>query len=983
MSEKELIEVEDTAMEVLTQHLGWKEMSMVDVEPMRSSPKEAVLTPMLVAAVRRINPWITTENAARAAQEITRIRAASVIEANEKIHGMLERGVTVTQDKGDSLGVKSHDVFLIDFEHPENNEYVVVRQYRMKHFVDNEPDLTLFINGIPLVVIECKSPDLKDAMEKGIKQVMRYQEADSVDKNYGCPQLFNTVQVVASTHKDKLKYATNFTQMAEWSEWKEPFPLTLEDLQKKLNRPPHAQDIFLFGVCSKDNLLDLIRTFIVFERESGRVKKKIAKYQQFRAVEKIMGRVRRGESKGGIVWHWQGSGKSLTMLWTAVKLRQRKDLENPTIVIITDRTDLDEQIHGTFTRCGFPNPVKAKTSRHLRELLSEPVGQTIMTTVQKFQDAADQYPVLTENNNVFVLVDEAHRSQYRSLAANMRKAIKNGCFIGFTGTPLFKKDRDTFDKFGMYIDRYDHNQSVNDEVTVPILYESRMPELSVAGKSLDALFDRIFKDYTPEDRERIKQKYATQESIAMASQRIKEICMDILNHYEGQIAPNGFKAQIVTASRDAAVKYAKTFKELEFFDFRVLITAEHNESTFRDYQLSKTEEQEVIRQFKEEKSPKFLIVCDKLLTGFDAPVEQVMYLDSPLREHTLLQAMGRVNRKYANKEYGLVIDYWGVSEDLQEALHMYSDEDRQGMITTNYREDILPKLQAAHRDVRSFIDRARAIQKENEGYEDACVRYLEPEDIRAAFDWRFKQFARYIDMLYPDPRALEYKTELKRLSSIRMRAWNLYREEKVPINECSQKVRNLIDEHIQVEGITTLVEQVSIFSARFDEEIDKIGSPEAKASKIEHAIKHEAKVKMDRDPVFYESLRERLDRIIKDYQEGRMGAAVQLQLLKELLDDIRNPEKHAAQMGVDPEVAPFYSLLAEKFDHKEALKQASQEIVDALRQLAVVDWISKEDTKREMRKSVKRMLRTSGYPPDQIQDMTARIMDLAAQRLTV
>jgi type I restriction enzyme R subunit len=982
MSDAELIEVEDPAVEVLTQHLGWKELWAADIDRLRSSPKECVIAPMLIAAIRRLNPWITTDNAARVARDISNVQASSVLEANEKIHGMIERGVTVVQDRGDGLGARSQDVFLIDFDRPERNEFVVVRQLRVQHYKDIYPDITLFVNGIPLVVIECKSPKIQNPMEEGIRQLMRYQEAEDADRNMGCPRLFHTVQIVVSTFKNKTKYATNYTPAREWSAWKEPFPFTLDEIAKKIGRPPTEQDIFLYGVCSKENLLDIVRTFVVFERERGRTMKKIAKYQQYRAVRNIMRAVSRDTRKGGVIWHWQGSGKSLTMLWTAVKLRQNKALENPSIVIITDRTDLDDQIFGTFKRCGFPNPEKAKSSKDLQELLHDPVGQTIMTTMQKFQDAADIYPVLTENDNVFVLVDEAHRSQYRSLAANMRRAIKNGCFLGFTGTPIFKRDRDTFDKFGPYLDRYDHNQSVQDEVTVPILYESRMPELSVSGNSLDALFDRIFRDYSPEDRERIKQKYATTEAIASATPRINAICLDIIQHYESQIMPGGFKAQVVAANRAMAVKYRRTLDSLGAPASEVLITVDHNESDLMEFQKSKEEEREVIRKFKEEADPKILVVCDKLLTGFDAPVEQVMYLDSPLREHTLLQAMGRVNRKREGKNFGIVIDYWGVSEDLQEALHMYSAEERQGMILTNYKEEILPRLEMAHRSAVIFFDNAKTLQKPGESFDDACIRYLGPEDRRAAFDQRFKLFSRYMDMLLPDPRALEFMKDLKWMAGIRIAARNVYREEQTPLDDCSEKVRKLIDEHIRVEGITTLVEAVPIFSKKFDEEVDKLGSHESKASYIEHAIRHEINVKIGDDPVFFESLKTRLERIIKDYIEGRINSAIQLQLLRGLLDTARAPEKRAYELGLEPDVVPFYSLLVEKFNKAEAMKQVAVDMYSTLKGYAVVDWQHKEDTKREMRKSIKRMLKTAQYPPEHIQDLTAKIMDLAIRRLS-
>jgi type I restriction enzyme R subunit len=987
---KEQLEVEDPAVEVLTKHLGWIEIDNKETEEMRGSLKEVVLVPILQKAIKRLNPWISEENTHRVIRNITQIQASSVLEANEKIQGMMEKGTTVMQDIHDGMDNKSRDVHLIDYDKPGQNDFNVVRQFRVLHYKENRPDIVLFINGLPIVVIECKSPTLRNPMAEGMLQMFRYQETEDKFRNVGCPKLFTTAQILVSTYKDQTKYATNFTQERHWSEWVKPYPLTLDELQSNLGRLPSSQDIFLFSVCNKNTLLDIIQNFIVYEREKGKVIKKLCKYQQYRAVNKlILNLIKRKSTRGGVIWHTQGSGKSLTMLWTAVKLRRIKELQNPTILIVTDRTDLDDQIEGTFTRCGFSNPIQSKSAKHLKELLSDPVGQTIMTTIQKFQDAADEYPTLTENSNIFCLNDEAHRTQYKMLAANMRKAIMNGTFIGFTGTPISRKFRNTIDTFGSYVDVYDHKQAVLDGATVPIYYESRLPELSISGGStMDQLFDRIFKEYSPKEREKIKQKYATPEAIAISSQRIKMICLDILDHYEKFIAPNDFKAQIVTCSREAAVKYKLILEELGAPKNEVLISKNHNDvEALVPYHKSKTEEQEIIRQFKEEKDPRIIIVCDKLLTGFDAPVEQVMYLDSPLKEHTLLQAIARVNRTNLNKTYGLVVDYWGISQELQDALDMFTVEESEGIININIKKEVLPRLQAAHNAAMNFF-RDVNIQDVEE-----CVKYLEPEDRRSAFDYKFKLFTSYLDMLLPDPAALPFVKDLKWLAEIRARARNRYRDEQLTLDECSEKVKKLIEDYIKAEGIVHLIAPTSIFSKRFDEEIKKLTSDEAKASEIEHAVKHEITFKIHEDPVFYETLKERIERILRDFKEGRINAAKQLELLQVVLEDMRHPEQQAQKQGLDPEIAPFYNLLnteaptggvvrekGVEYGKDNALEELSKKIFDALDKLAVVDWELKEDVKREMRKAIKRILREANYQEDIIESTALKVMDLARAR---
>ncbi|MFY1111576.1 MAG: type I restriction endonuclease subunit R [Methanosarcinaceae archaeon] len=981
--QKELLEVEDPVVEVLTQHLGWEELDSKASEELRGSLKEVVLVPKLEEAVRRINPWISEENVGRVVRSIVNVQATSVLEVNEKVQGILERGTTVAQDLGDGLGLKGRDVFLVDYEEPENNEFTVVRQFKVEHHKENIPDLVLFVNGIPVVVIECKRPDIRDPLQEGLKQIFRYQEAQSRFRNAGIPQLFNTVQVVAVTSRDKMVYGTNYTPGRYWSEWKEAYPLSLDSISLKLGRTPTGQDIFLFGVCSKENLLDLIRNFIVFERENGRTVKKLARYQQFRTVNKILKKVTKAEKEGGVVWHWQGSGKSLTMLWTAVKIRQEKELGNPTLVVITDRTDLDSQIHGTFERCGFPNPIKARTSKNLQELLSKPTGQTIMSTVQKFQDATSDdkiYPVLTEESNIFVLVDEAHRSQYKSLAANMRRALPNACFIGFTGTPISKKHRDTFNTFGPEIDRYDHNQSVNDGMTVPIYYESRMAELQIEGYGLDELFNRIFEGCSPEEKEAIKKKYITKEEIAASEPRLRAIALDLVKHYEEYIMSNGFKAQIVAVNRRAARKYKEILDDINAPSSELLISVEHNdEADFLPFKRTKSEEEEIIRKFKEEENPKILVVCDKLTTGFDAPVEQVMYLDSPLKEHNLLQAMGRVNRKFDHKEHGLVVDYWGVAEELQTALKMYSEEGIEGMVKEDYKKEILPKLQAAHKAALDFF---RDVEQGsyNEPYTELCVRYLEPEDRRVVFNQRFKLLSDYMDMLLPDPKALDYLKDLKWLGEVRMTARNRYRDDLLSLEDCSEKVRKLIEGHIRVLDVTQLLEPTSIYSKDFENELEKLPSVEAKASEIEHAIKHEISVKWEKDPVFYASVKELLKQIIDDAHKSRIDSVEKLKCLKGALVKVKAPEKHAKDLGVESEVAPFYGLITENVLDKEPFKQVAGTVYQTIKENAVVDWQQKEDVKREMRRQIKRILRGSDFPSDQIEDMTMKLMDLAAKR---
>src|SRR3989338_4289026 len=673
---------EDPAVELL-KALDYTFVPSEDLEKERGGFKDVVLTSRLENALRRINPWLSDEQIKKAVRSVTHVPAASLMEANEKIYTSLVHGISMEEEG--QTGRKSRNVYYIDFDNPANNEFVLTRQFKVAGSKENIIcDVVVFINGIPVVVIECKSPTIYEPINQAIDQLTRYQELKDEFKGRGASRFFETIQIVIASCGQAAKFATTATPYRFYSEWKTSYPISLDELHRqytlKFNRVPAPQDILIYSLLNPRNLLDMIRNFITFEIEGGRTVKKIARYQQMIAVNNALNRVlnpSKPEERGGVVWHTQGSGKSLSILWLAVKLRRSPQLENPTIVIVTDRVDLDNQIIGTFERCGFPNQAQADSVKDLTDLLRAGNGQTIMTTIQKFQELnTDEH--LSEEDNIFVMVDEAHRTQYKNMAANMRQALPNACFLGFTGTPIDKNDRSTLQTFCPYIHTYSIEQAVRDGATVPIYYESRLPNVQVEGEDLDALFDRYFKEYSDKDRAEIKQRYGTEKAVAMAKSRLRAICLDIIRHYEQFILPNSFKAQIVAHSRDAAVMYKEILDELNAPPSAVLISGDHNdEESLAKHHKTPAQEKEIIRSFKEDPVEKlaFIIVCDKLLTGFDAPVEQVMYLDSPLKEHTLLQAIARVNRTADKKDYGLIVDYWGVSRDLQAALGVFNVTD--------------------------------------------------------------------------------------------------------------------------------------------------------------------------------------------------------------------------------------------------------------------------------------------------------------------
>ena len=993
----ELHLAENPAVDLL-QSVGYAYVPPENLEPDRASFKEAILSGRLAAALKRLNPWLSDTNVTRAVKAVSQVPAATLAEANETLYTSLTYGIALEQDRGD--GRKSHTIRFLDFDKPNRNEWVVTRQHKVlgskKHVI---PDIVVFVNGLPLAVIECKSPTIGDTWKaEAVKQLHRYQEAATRWKDQGAPKLFEAAQILVATCGERAVYGTVGTPERFFLGWKEPYPLTVKQLAKKFGRTPTPQDILLYGLLEPRNLLDIVRNFVVFEVDGGRTVRKLTRYKQFIAVNEAMRRIRtarKPSARGGIVWHTQGSGKSLTMLWLALKLRRDESQQQPTVVIVTDRTKLDRQITGVFTACGFPNPERADSVRDLRRILVHPTGKTVMTTIQKFQEIAGAagaarrgsvHPTLSEAANIFVMVDEAHRTQYRSLAANMRQALPNACFLGFTGTPIDKKDRSTLHTFGPYIDTYTIEQAVQDGATVPIFYESRLPELQIIGQTIDQVFDRVFAERTEGERAVIKQRFATEQAIAGAPRRIEAICLDLIDHFTQFIAPNGFKAQVVATSRHAAVTYKETLDRLNAPESAVIMSAGHNDETrLARRHLRREEQDRLIERFKDHADPlAILVVCDMLLTGFDAPIEQVMYLDAPLKEHTLLQAIARVNRPHGDeKTYGLVVDYWGVSAKLQDALAIFSTTDVQGALTPSVDE--LPRLQSRHATAMRFF---QAVTDPNDL--NACVQVLEPEDVRAAFDLAFRRFSQSMDMLLPDRRALAYNADLRWLGKIRGAARARYRDDRLDLSGCGEKVRKLIADAVVADGVQILVKEVQLFSPEFEEKVEALRTDEAKASEMEHAIRHEISVRLEENPAFYQSLRERLEAIIEERRQERLDAAKQLSLLNSLREELKGEQTRAQDIGLDSRGFAIYGLLEEQ--RPMPVREDAAPYNAANRDLAslideevapfteLVDWWQKDDLQRQMRSRIKRQLRASGVEVDAVESLAANIVDLAKVR---
>ena len=600
----------------LLERLGWSYVPREALASERSGEREVLLKGRLRAALLRLNEWLTGEQSERAIFELEHVNEVGIAR-NQKIHEYLTFGLPLTVNT--SRGQDTRNVRFFDFDHPEGglNEFVVTTQFRLRRgnkkneSEDDQrvtkPDLALFVNGIPLVVMEAKSPSLLDVWKsQAVRQLRRYQEAGPEWHGAGAPELFQyNLLCVAHCGAGAVYAATGAPENA-FFEWKSVAPYSEDEVRERFGVEPQGQTQLIVGMLAPATLLDILRDFVVYEPEQGRLVKKLPRYQQYRAVTSAMRRIlseTKPEDRGGVVWHTQGSGKSLTMLWLATKIRREPRLANADIAVVTDRTQLDRQISETFRRCGFPAPERMDRSRpepeerrarrrqetpnraqplDLQTVLKQGGGRTVMTTIQKFEEAlttADgKLDVLNDSGNVFIMVDEAHRTQYGVLGGKMTRALPNAVMIGFTGTPIDKGfGRSTMKRFGPLIDSYTIPQSVADGATVPIWYEARMPELHIEGpNTLDKLFDAMFGDEPENVREEIRRRYANRETVAEAQERIQMIALDIAQHFKTKVRPNGFKAQVVAPSRAAALRYTGQLQSFGLSAYPI-ITTTHND----------------------------------------------------------------------------------------------------------------------------------------------------------------------------------------------------------------------------------------------------------------------------------------------------------------------------------------------------------------------------------------------------------------------
>lgn len=933
-----------------------------------------------------------------------------LVTTNSKIYDLLTLGKSFEESIGNDR--KSFTINYIDWNNIENNVFHVAEEFEVNRTSSDKkyrPDIVLFVNGIPLCIIECKRPDIKEPLEEAKSQHLRNQQED------GIPHLYKYSQILLALTSNKVQYATTGTPRKFWATWKEQ-KLKETDLQELVNKPLSdeqkdklfadrfkyvrkyfdnieaegrlvtEQDKLLYSLCQPQRLLELMYKYIVYDAGI----KKIARYQQYFAIQDTLERIkiiRHERRQGGVIWHTQGSGKSLTMVMLAKAISLEPEIVNPKIVIVTDRIDLDKQISDTFKSCG--KVVKKATSgEDLGNIIADNKETIITTVINKFQAALRKKKVIDNSKNVFVLVDESHRSQYGSANALMQKVFPNACYIGFTGTPLMKKEKSTAVKFGGIIGTpYTINQAVEDEAVLPLYYESRLAVQNVTQNSIDKYFDIISRDLTDKQKADLKKKFSTRRILNEAEQKIANVALDISQHFEHKYKGTGFKGQLTVPSKAIALKYKKYLDELGMVTSEVVISAPDTREGNDDiYEENSSEvnlfwkrmmdrfgneseyNAQIINQFKNAPEPELLIVVDKLLTGFDAPKNSVLYIARSLKEHGLLQAIARVNRLAEGKDYGEIIDYYGLLTELDEALLTYSnigdfdEEDIQDALVSAQEE--IKKLPQLHSDLWEIFN---GINKYDvEAYE----QHLKYEDDRDKFYDKLSQYSKVLQLALgnfkfleetPEKKIVTYKNDLKFFLNLRVSLKSRYAE-SIDRKEYEAKIQKLIDTYVTSDEIIQVTEPVDIFDTeKFKAEVEKKVSTRSKADTIAYRISRTISEKWDDDPIFYKKLSELLKEAIAKYSKQIMDEAERLKndnaylnRVTEILTMARTRTGDDIPISIlNNEVAKaFYGVVFEKIKKYDATKDSAAELALKIDKIILdnqyVDWIKNTDLQNKI-----------------------------------
>ncbi|MCI8587003.1 MAG: type I restriction endonuclease subunit R [Clostridia bacterium] len=901
------------AIEVL-QKLGYKYISEEENKNLRSNIlTDVIFKDILAKKLNEINSYeykgekykFSASTIGQAIKDLNEDLVTGLISTNEKIYDLLTLGKSYQENMVDGTK-RSFDIKYIDFEHPENNEFYVTEEFsvlRMNGKDYARPDIVLFINGIPLAVIECK--DASVPIIQAISQNIRNQKPDYI------PQLFKFIQIVMAANKNETKYATCGTPDKFWSTWNEQYVEKQNELLNKtvIDRQITKQDRDIISLFEKERFLELIKDFIIFE--AG--KKKICRYQQYFAVKAMLERIK-NDKKGGVVWHTQGSGKSITMVYITKKLMEDKGIQNPQVVIATDRVDLDKQIHKTFNRIGV-EAARATTGNNLTELIKNEKIRVITTVINKFETVVKS-GISVDAPNTFILVDEGHRTQYGEINRRMQEVFKGAIYISFTGTPIMKKDKNIFDKFGGLIHKYSLDDALKDKAIVPLIYEGKMVDQEVSREVIDMRLDMLTRNLTEEQKMDVMKKWSRFEKVASSEQRLELIAWDIASNYNQTLKGTGFNSMLACNKKVEAVKYYNIFKD-EFPELEVAVVIsppdmregegsidEDTNDIVKKFYINAISNYKNEEEYEETIKSKFingdidiLIVVDKLLTGFDAPKASTLYLDKQIKEHNLLQAIARVNRLCDGKDYGYIVDYRGLLGELDKALTMYQEA---GLEEFN-EEDIKSSVYYIDTEINNMFEAYEELKElfkniKNKNDLEEYEIFLENEKIRKDFYNKLCKFGSMLGIILPSDQAY-YKVGKEKISELR-KALAFYQKlratvklrysETIDHKEYEAKMQKLLDNYVVAKEMMRITEPVDITDAEnFDKELEKMGTDRGKADSIRTRLTRTISEKSKEDPAYYKKFSTRIEETIEEYRNRRITDSEYLQKMQDIKEDFR------------------------------------------------------------------------------------------------
>lgn len=1016
--------------------LGYQAAYGPDIGPNGSAPERpsysaVVLEDRLRTALAKINPGVPADGIDAAVKTVTRSEGGTLVEENRRFHTFVTAGVDVEYTGPD--GRPAHGkVWLFDFDHPDDNDWLAVNQFTIidrasgKVLPDARPDVVVFVNGLPLAVVELKNPaDTQANVRKAYNQLQTYK--------LKCPDLFTTNELLVVADGPEARAGTISSDYERFQPWKTidgtgPAPAAVL-----------AAEVLVRGLFDRSRLLDVVRGFVVFDDGPDAVIKKAAAYHQYHAVRKAVERtvevVRAAKDRRvGVVWHTQGSGKSLTMVFYAGRLVAHPALQNPTLVILTDRNDLDDQLFGTFTACRDlvrQEPQRASTRAELRKLLSVAVGGVIFTTIQKFfpDDEEDKHPRLTDRRNVIVIADEAHRGQYNfkanldkggdfeyGFAQHIRDALPNAAFVGFTGTPVETGDKITTNVFGDVIDAYDIQQAVEDGATVPIYYEARLARLELSDEErprLDRRFDELTEGADDDDRRRLQLKWAALEALVGSEKRIKLIARDLVEHFENRVAALPGKAMVVCMSRRICVALHKEIVALrpdwvgeKDTDGRLKVVITGSAADGPDYtpHVRTTKNQQLVaKRFKDASDPlHMVIVCDMWLTGFDAPCVHTMYLDKPLKAHGLMQAIARVNRVHGVKPSGLVVDYLGLAAELKDALATYTAAGGRGSPTFDQAKAVEKLAEALGivrdmfhgHDYRGPLSGTPAERLAAVGEAVAFLLQKDPKEGKSRFVRAAGDLYRAYALAAPADEALAVATEVGFFQAVRAA---LLKAEGTggggrpgTAADLDAAVQQLVSRALVSDRVVDLFAvaglrkpDVSVLSEEFLRDVQGMKHRSLAAELLERLLRDEIRGGSRQNVVRAKQFSETLDEAIRKYQNRSVEAAQVIEEMLELAKQIRDAHRRGDELHLTPEELAFYDSLevndsAVSVIGTPVLCEIARELVKAIRSSVTIDWEHKESVRAEIRTRVRRLLRRYGYPPDKQDAAVETVLKQAA-----